>query len=55
MGTAATIYEALGNRSQALEWLGKALRSGLPIDTVDNDPGMAALRADPQFQTLRKY
>jgi hypothetical protein len=42
MGSAATIYEAVGDRDRALEWLGKALQSGLPIDNVANDPGMAA-------------
>jgi Tfp pilus assembly protein PilF len=55
MGSAATIYETLGDRDKALEWIAKALRNGFRVENIDNDPGMAALRADPRFQGLRKF
>ena len=42
----ATIYAQWGNRAQALEWLGTALRL--------RDPGLVYLKTDPLMDPLRK-
>jgi serine/threonine-protein kinase len=52
--SAAYIYELLGDRGKAIELFAKALRNGLPMERIDKNPGLAALRADPRFQALRE-
>lgn len=42
-------YEFLHQRSDALKWMREALSSGLPRETIERNPELAALRADPQF------
>jgi tetratricopeptide (TPR) repeat protein len=47
--TAAAAYEQVGDREQALRWILRALDSGYPRARVEDDPGLAALRADPRY------
>ena len=53
MFDAGVIYEQLGNRELALEWVGKALRAGYSRDLVERSPSLAQLRTDPRFEKLR--
>jgi tetratricopeptide (TPR) repeat protein len=46
---AAATYEEIGDRNAALRWIRRALAAGYPRSRVDDDPGLAALRADPRF------
>jgi len=54
MFDAGVIYEQLGNRERALEWVGKALRGGYSRDLVERSPSLAQLRTDPRFGRLTK-
>ena len=54
MADVAQIYEQLGQRARALEWIGKALRGGYPRDLIESSPSLAELRSDPAFETLTK-
>ena len=45
-------YEQMGDRTAAIEWLGKALDLGLPPNEIEQAPGLAKLRADPRYQSL---
>ena len=47
--TAAAAYEQIGEREAALRWIRRALDAGYPWSRVEDDPGLAALRADPRF------
>ncbi len=47
-------YELLQRRSDALSWSGAALTAGLPRETIERNPELAALRADPRFGKLTK-
>jgi serine/threonine protein kinase/tetratricopeptide (TPR) repeat protein len=42
------------DRREALRLLREALQQGFGLDVIDNDPDLAPLRADPQFQDLLK-
>jgi Flp pilus assembly protein TadD len=46
-------YELLGQRAEALGWIGKALQSGLSLDTVKRNPELAGLRGDPKFPSQK--
>jgi eukaryotic-like serine/threonine-protein kinase len=48
----ASIYERLGDRALALQWLAKAIQGGYPRDLIDKDPVLAQLRLDPRFREL---
>ena len=48
----AVIYEQLGNRERALEWIDKALRLGYSRDLVQRAPSLAQLRTDARFGRL---
>lgn len=48
----AVAYEVCTQREKALAALGQALRAGLPLDEVKNDPELLALRADPRYHRL---
>jgi serine/threonine protein kinase/tetratricopeptide (TPR) repeat protein len=52
MVRAGLVYEALGEREQALEWIGKALEKGYPLTLIESSPSLNELRADPGFQRL---
>jgi eukaryotic-like serine/threonine-protein kinase len=43
-------YEMLGERLQATKYISEAVRKGLPIDQLKNDPNLRKLMADPDFQ-----
>jgi serine/threonine-protein kinase len=42
-------YEQMGDRDKAMEWIGKALRTGYSKSDVENDPFLEALREDSRF------
>ena len=52
MFQASSIYEQLGDRKLALEWIAKAIKGGLSRDLVEKEPTLARLRLDPKFQGL---
>lgn len=52
------IYESLGNRSEALSWIEKALQNGYAIEEFldDTDSRYASIRKDPEFlKMIEKY
>jgi serine/threonine protein kinase/tetratricopeptide (TPR) repeat protein len=49
---ASVIYEQLGDRKLALEYLGKAIKGGYAKDAIHNAPSLANLRRDPRYQRL---
>jgi tetratricopeptide (TPR) repeat protein/TolB-like protein/predicted Ser/Thr protein kinase len=51
---AAIIYNHLGDKGQALEWLGKALRAGYSPDMVSQQPDFDNLHGDTRFDDLLK-
>jgi tetratricopeptide (TPR) repeat protein/tRNA A-37 threonylcarbamoyl transferase component Bud32 len=42
-------YELLHRRQDALKWIEKALGSGFSRETIDRNPELSRLRADPRF------
>nr|MCU0254907.1 tetratricopeptide repeat protein [Acidobacteriota bacterium] len=50
--TAAGVYENLGDRDQALRWLGAAFNTGYSRTEVEHDPNFSKLRADPRYAEL---
>jgi len=52
MAVAAALYERLGDRQQALAWLGKASRAGYPRWEIERDPALETLRADPRYASV---
>jgi serine/threonine protein kinase/Tfp pilus assembly protein PilF len=53
MFNAGVVYEQLGNRDRALQWIGKAIRGGYSRDLIDKAPSLADLRTDPRFRALQ--
>lgn len=51
---AGDIYEHLGDRERALEFIGSALRSGYPLAEIERAPGLDSLRGDPRFEALTR-
>jgi tetratricopeptide (TPR) repeat protein len=49
---AAGAYEQIGDRNQALRWLGRALAAGYPKARIESDPWLERLRADPRYGRL---
>ncbi len=47
--TAAGAFEQIGDRETALRWIKRALAAGYARSGVEDDPGLAALRADPRY------
>ena len=45
-------YERLGERKNALTWIGKALDKGLPPERIDEDPWLRDLKTDPDYERL---
>lgn len=45
-------YELLHRRADALHWIAKAFAAGLARETVDRNPELAGLRADPKFPAV---
>ena len=52
MFQASAIYEQLGDRKQALQWIAKAIQGGFSRDLIEKEPTLARLRLDPRFQSL---
>jgi len=49
MGSIAESFEDLGDRDQAIEWLGRALNDGLDIKWLERRPSFNSLRSDERF------
>jgi serine/threonine protein kinase/tetratricopeptide (TPR) repeat protein len=52
MFQAAVIYEQLGDRKRALDWIEKAIKGGYSRDVIEKAPSLAQLRLDTRFQSL---
>jgi tetratricopeptide (TPR) repeat protein len=52
--SAALIYNRLGDKGLALEWLGKALRAGYSPEMVRQQPDLDNLHGDARFEDLLK-
>jgi tetratricopeptide (TPR) repeat protein len=52
--SAAAIYNHFGDKGQALEWLGKALRSGYSSEMARQQPDLDNLHGDARFEDLLK-
>jgi tetratricopeptide (TPR) repeat protein len=50
MDRTAEAYEALGDRSTAIQWIDKALAGGYSFDTLKHNPEMRAIFSDPHFK-----
>jgi len=48
------IYERLGDRKKALEYVEKALGKGYPLDVLKGDPSLKSLLSDPNFRPRTK-
>jgi len=49
---AAETYESLGYRKEALDWLGKLIASGYPLDDINHSPVLADLVKDKRYAEL---
>ncbi|PYV88865.1 MAG: hypothetical protein DMG90_13210 [Acidobacteria bacterium] len=49
LGDIVTVYEYLGERSQAIEYAKRAFQSGYAFEQLSNDPDMQSLIRDPKF------
>jgi len=52
MFNAGMVSEQIGEREQALTWIGKALRQGYSRKLVEDSPSLAKLRTDPRYMDL---
>jgi len=52
MYRAASIYENLGMRDDALLWIGKAIENGYSRSEIENQPELKQLMADERYQQL---
>jgi serine/threonine protein kinase/tetratricopeptide (TPR) repeat protein len=52
MFSLAEIFEVLGDRTEALEWIERALQGGYPLHVIEDYVAFAELRSDPRFRTL---
>jgi serine/threonine-protein kinase len=52
MFSAGIVYEQLGEREQALEWIGKALENGYSPGLAHRSPTLQELRKDVRFERL---
>jgi serine/threonine-protein kinase len=52
MYRAATIYEHLGNREQALYWIGKAIENGYSLSEIEHQPELKKLISDKRYKVL---
>lgn len=48
--TSALVYEIIGSRSQALEAIDRAVKSGYSIADVEHEPELRALRSDSRYK-----
>jgi serine/threonine protein kinase/tetratricopeptide (TPR) repeat protein len=49
---ASMIYERLGDRKLALQWIANAIKGGFSLDLIEKEPTLAQLRLDTRFQNL---
>jgi tetratricopeptide (TPR) repeat protein len=47
-------YELLHRRDDALRWIARAVDAGLSFKTIESNPELAQLRADPRFLAISK-
>jgi len=47
-----TLYEELGERDEAIEWLGRALEAGFPLYVIESYEVFEELRMDPRYADL---
>jgi serine/threonine protein kinase/tetratricopeptide (TPR) repeat protein len=52
MFQASEVYEQLGDRKLALQWIARAVKGGYSRDLVEKSPALAQLRLDTRFQNL---
>jgi len=52
MFQASEIYEQLGDRKLALQWIAKAIKGGFSRDLIEKEPTLAQLRLDPRYQAF---
>jgi serine/threonine protein kinase/tetratricopeptide (TPR) repeat protein len=52
MFQASAIYEQLGDRELALQWIARAIKGGFSRDLIEKEPTLARLRLDPRFPGL---
>jgi tetratricopeptide (TPR) repeat protein/TolB-like protein len=52
MFQASVIYEQLGDRKLALQWLAEAIKRGFSRDLIEKEPSLAQLRLDPRYQGM---
>ena len=52
MFDASVVYEQLGDRELALQWIAKAIKAGYSRDLIEKSPTLAQLRLDPRYQGL---
>jgi len=50
LGNIGSAYELLGDRGQALKYIGLAMRKGYALDELTMDPDLQSLIADPRFK-----
>ncbi len=48
----AALYEELGERGEAVEWLGRALEAGYPLQMIESYDVFAELQMDPRFREM---
>jgi len=48
----AAVYEELGERDEAIEWLGHALDAGYPLHMIESYDVFEELRLDPHFREM---
>lgn len=48
----ADTYEQLGKRDLAIEWLGRALEKGAPLETMADFPGLRGLKSDARYKQM---
>lgn len=52
MFQASVVYEQLGDRKRALEYIAKAVKGGYSRELIEKAPSLTQLRLDPGFQRL---
>lgn len=52
MFQASVVYEQLGDRKRALEYIAKAIKGGYSRDLIEKSPSLTQLRLDPRFPGL---
>jgi tetratricopeptide (TPR) repeat protein len=52
MFQASVVYEQIGDRKRALEYVAKAIKGGYPRERFEKAPSLTQLRLDPRYQGL---